>query len=46
MHEKDTEELFSQLKEDEDISRFLRENRDEMARPIHEYLENLLADKK
>ena len=45
MHEKDTEELFSQLKEDEDISRFLRENRDEMARPIHEYLENLLADK-
>lgn len=45
MYEKETEELFSQLKEDADISRFLSENEGEMAKPLHVYLENLLVQK-
>ncbi len=45
MHEKDTEELFSELKEDEDIRRFLARNEKEFRRPLHEYLEELLREK-
>ena len=45
IHEKDTEELFSELKEDEDIRRFLSKNKKEFLLPLHEYLEQLLAKK-
>lgn len=45
MYEKETEELFSQLKEDTDINRFMSENKREMAKPLHIYLEDLLAQK-
>ena len=45
MHEKDTEKLFSELKEDEDIRRFLSKNQNELLLPLHEYLEQLLEKK-
>ena len=45
MHEKDTEELFSELKEDEDIRQFLSKNRKEFRLPLREYLEQLLEKK-
>ena len=46
MHEKDTEELFSELKEDEDIHQFLARNKKEFRLPLHEYLGQILKDKK
>ena len=46
MHEKDTEELFSELKEDEDIHQFLSRNKKEFRLPLHEYLGQLLKEKK
>lgn len=45
MHEKDTEELFSELKEDKDIRQFLSKNRKELLLPLHEYLGQLLEEK-
>ena len=45
MHEKDTEELFSELKEDEDIHQFLARNKKEFCLPLHEYLGQLLKEK-
>lgn len=45
MHEKDTGELFSELREDEDIRGFLARNKGEFVRPLHEYLEELLREK-
>ena len=44
-HEKDTEELLSELKEDEDIRQFLSKNQKESLLPLHEYLEHLLVEK-
>ena len=44
-HEKDTEELLSELKEDEDIRQFLSKNQKEFLLPLHEYLEHLLVEK-
>jgi len=46
LHEKDTEELFSELKEDEDIHRFLARNKNEFCLPLHEYLGQILKEKK
>ena len=46
MHEKDTDELFSELKEDEDIHRFLTRNKKEFRLPLHEYLGQILKEKK
>ncbi len=45
MHEKDTEELFSELKEDGDIRQFLSRNEKELLLPLHEYLEQMLEEK-
>ena len=44
-HDKDTDELFVELREDSDIKNYLRRNRDEFILPLSEYLENLLAEK-
>lgn len=46
MHEKDTEELFSELEEDEDIRRFLARNEKEFCLPLHKYLGQILKEKK
>ena len=45
MQEKDTDELFSELKEDEDIRCFLSRNQKEFLPPLHEYLDGLLTKK-
>ena len=45
LHEKDTDELFSELKEDADIRQFLSENEQEFKRPLHVYLEELLKER-
>lgn len=45
MHEKDTETLFSELKEDADIKAFLARNKDEQLPPISEYLRELVKTK-
>ena len=45
MHEKDTEELFSELREDEDIRDFLSRNEKEFCLPLNEYLGQLLEAK-
>ena len=44
-YDKDTDELFVELHEDNDIKNYLRRNRDEFVLPLNEYLENLLAEK-
>ena len=46
MHEKDTEELFSELEEDADIEGFLSRNQGEFRMPLHEYLGELLRKKR
>lgn len=45
MKEKDTEELFSELKEDSDIKAFLDRNKDELLPPVSEYLRGLMQEK-
>ena len=45
MKEKDTEELFSELKEDGDIKAFLHRNKDELLPPVSEYLRRLMQEK-
>lgn len=45
MKEKDTEELFSELKEDGDIKAFLHRNKDELLPPVSEYLRGLMNAK-
>lgn len=45
MKEKDTEELFSELKEDGDIKAFLNRNKDELLPPVSEYLRGLMQEK-
>lgn len=44
-YDKDTDELFVELREENDIKNYLRRNRDEFVLPLSEYLENLLAQK-
>ena len=44
-YDKNTDELFVELREDNDIKNYLQRNRDEFVRPLSEYLENLLAQK-
>ena len=46
MYEKNTDELFSELKNDEDIKNFMEQNKNEFLIPPHEYLNNLLEQKK
>ena len=45
MHEKDTEELFAGIREDEDMKRFLSENRKEFRQPLSEYLNQIMTEK-
>jgi len=42
---KSTGELFSELKDESDVKKFLNRNSDELTVPLDEYLENLLAKK-
>lgn len=46
MFEKNTEELFNGLKDDPDVENFLANNQQEFSKPFHEYLNNLLEEKK
>ena len=45
LHEKNTDELFSELKEDEDIQNFLAKNQNEFLLSQSEYLAQLLEKK-
>ena len=45
MPEKDTETLFSELKEDADVKAFLSRNQDELLPPVSEYLRGLIQEK-
>lgn len=45
MHEKNTDELFAELKIKKDVEIFLAENQNEMTMPLHEHLNKLLAEK-
>lgn len=45
MFDKDTTELFHELKKDSDIENFLDSNQSEMKIPLHEYLNQLLRQK-
>lgn len=44
-YDKNTDELFVELREDNDIKNYLQRNRDEFVLPLGEYLESLLAQK-
>lgn len=44
-YDKDTDELFVELREDNNIKNYLRRNRAEFVQPLSEYLANLLAQK-
>ncbi len=45
MHEKDTEELLAEIREDADMEHFLAMNRGEFCMPLAEYLEQLMEKK-
>ena len=45
MYDKNTDELFNNIKEDADVKQFLNENQREFSKPFHEYLSALLAEK-
>lgn len=45
-YNKDTGELFVELKEDTNITSYLSRNKSEFMVPLHEYLTNLLVEKK
>lgn len=45
MYEKNTDELFNALKEDEDVENFLANNQQEFSKPLHEYLTKLRKSK-
>lgn len=45
MHEKDTDQLFEELKIQPDVEVFLAENQTEFTVPLHEYLNKLLREK-
>ena len=44
-YDKNTDQLFVELREDNDIKNYLQRNRDEFVLPLSEYLESLLAQK-
>lgn len=44
-YDKDTNDLFIELSEDNDVKNYLRRNREEFVRPLSEYLGSLLAQK-
>lgn len=44
-YDKNTDELFVELREGNDVKNYLRQNRDEFVRPLSEYLGSLLAQK-
>ena len=44
-YDKNTDQLFVELREDNNIKNYLQRNRDEFVLPLSEYLENLLAQK-
>lgn len=46
MFEKDTDELFEELKIQPDVEQFLAENQTEFTVPLHEYLNKILQEKK
>ena len=45
MFEKDTDELFEELKIEPDIENFLAMNQTEFTKPLHEFLNQLLQEK-
>ncbi|MBR1729483.1 MAG: helix-turn-helix transcriptional regulator [Selenomonadaceae bacterium] len=45
LHDKDTDKLFSELKTDDDIEKFLSSNREEFTISLSEYLSKLLESK-
>lgn len=45
MYEKNTEELFNNLKKDPDVEQFIANNQQEFSEPIHIYLNKLLKEK-
>ena len=45
MYDKDTDELFEELKIQPDVENFLAENFSELTIPLHEYLEEILHEK-
>ena len=45
MQEKDTEQLFSELKEDADVKSFLMRNKNELLPPLGQYLRGLIQEK-
>lgn len=46
MYDKDTDELFEELKIQPDVENFLAENFSELTIPLHEYLNKILQKKK
>ena len=44
-YDKNTDELFVELRKGNDVKNYLRQNRDEFVRPLSEYLGSLLAQK-
>ena len=45
MHEKNTDELFNDLKDDPDLENFLANNQQEFSEPLHKYLTKLRKEK-
>ena len=45
MHEKDTEELLAEIREDTDMERFLADNREEFRQPLSECLNRIMEQK-
>lgn len=45
MFEKDTEQLFEELKIEPDVENFIAANQTEFTKPLHEYLNQLLQEK-
>lgn len=45
IYEKNTDELFNNIKENSDVEKFLEDNQHEFSKPLHEYLKELLAKK-
>ena len=45
MQKKDTEQLFSELKEDADVKSFLSRNKNELLPPLGQYLRGLIQEK-
>lgn len=45
MFKKDTEKLFAEIKSDSDMQKFLSQNKNELIKPLHIYLTELLQAK-